>query len=279
MTLFHRSLLLGCLLLGLSLPLGGCGSALSREKEIQIGEQAAPQFLNEGGGEIPDPKVQQYVEGIGRKLLNEIPAEDRRELPWEFHTLNSAVLNAFALPGGKVFVTRGLMERMDNEAQLAGVIGHEIGHVIAEHIGKQMSRQQGLQIGLGVIGAVADSQWVGVLGGAGGNLYLLRFGRGQELEADRLGMSYMAKAGYDPSQMMGVMKVLKEGGAGGGAEMLSTHPNPETRIEQAKDLMRTEYAHTRDNPKYELYRDRYEAMLAQLRKLPPPKPAKQAKQR
>lgn len=265
---FHLVLLLA----GLCLPALGCASPLSREQEIAIGQENAPKFLEQAGGPIPDAQVQQYVTAIGNRLLAQLPPELKRDLPWEFQTLDSGVINAFALPGGKTFITRALMERMDSEAALAGVIGHEIGHVIAEHIGEQMARARNMQIGLGVIGAASDSQWVGVLGGAGGKLYLLKFGRGQELEADRLGMEYMVKAGYDPAGLMTVMNVLKKAGGGGGKmEMLSTHPDPDRRLEQAKELIGTTYSHTQNNADYKLGKAEYDAILAKLRSLPPPK--------
>lgn len=249
----------------------GCSSALSREQEIALGQQNAPKFSQQGGGPIPDAAVQQYVTTLGQRMLAQLPAELKRDLPWEFQTLDSAVINAFALPGGKVFVTRALMEKMDSEAALAGVIGHEIGHVVGEHIGEQMARARNMQIGLNVLGAASESQWVGVLGGGAGKLYLLKFGRGQELEADSLGMEYMVKAGYDPAGLLTVMNVLKKAGGGGNMEMLSTHPDPDRRIEQARQALSTTYAHTQNNSNYRLGQEEYAQILARLRALPAPK--------
>ncbi len=249
----------------------GCGSALSREQEIALGEQNAPQFLKQGGGEVPSPEVQTYVSQIGQKIVKQIKPEQERDLPWEFHVINSPEINAFALPGGKVFISRGLLEKMNNEAQLAAVLGHEVGHVVAQHIGKQMSQQMGLELGLGVIGAVTDTQWAQVLGGVGGQLYLLRFSRSQETEADDIGMTYMVRAGYNPVAMTNVHQILMEAAGGGGAiDFLSTHPDPQARYEAARARIQREYQFTQNNPQYVLNEQAFQARaLAPLRKLPP----------
>ncbi|MEX2386459.1 MAG: M48 family metalloprotease, partial [Phycisphaeraceae bacterium] len=137
-------------------------NVLTEQEEIAIGEENAPQFLQEYGGPIPSERVQRYVSEIGMEMARD---SERPDLPWEFHTVDSGVINAFALPGGKVFISRGLMSKMQNEAQLAAVLGHEIGHVTAEHIGQQMSRAVAAQIGLGLLGAaVSDYEWGQILG-------------------------------------------------------------------------------------------------------------------
>ena len=275
MTCLFRWLCVVVLATLLWLPATGCGSALSREQEISLGEESSPKFIQESGGPIPDPQIQRYVTAVGEKLLAQVPAEERRDLPWEFHTLDSEVLNAFALPGGKVFITRGLLARLDSEAQMAGILGHEMGHVIAQHIGEQIRRQQVGQVLTGVAGAVGESQGVPVAGtgaqviGAG---ILLKFSRNQELEADRLGMEYMYRAGYKPAQMRKVMRILEDAGAGRGLEMISTHPHPQSRLDQANELLEAQYADTRRNPRYTDNAEQYQAnVLAPLRQLPPPK--------
>ena len=110
---------------------------ISTQREIAIGSEASPKFLEEYGGEIPSTKIKQYVSDLGQRLAAQ---SERPELPWEFHVIDSQVINAFALPGGKVFISRGLMAKMTNEAQLAGVLGHEIGHVTAQHVGQRMTQ-------------------------------------------------------------------------------------------------------------------------------------------
>lgn len=252
---------------------------MSLEEEIQLGSEAQPVFLKDNGGEIPSPQILNYVRDIGARLA---ASSERPELPWEFHVLDSKQINAFALPGGKVFFSRGLLERMSNEAQVAAVMGHEVGHVTAMHIGERMSQAMivgGLATGLGVAGQATDSQWLQVLGAGGqvgGALYLLKFGRDQESESDRLGIRYMAQNGYNPVGMMQVMQILKDasgGGGGGGFEqMLSTHPDPAYRLEQAEKLILKKYPDFQDTSKYFMGQDRFQQIvIANLKKLPPPR--------
>jgi predicted Zn-dependent protease len=139
------------------LPVGGCSSnpatgqaqlnMISEAEEVKLGSESAPRFIKQMGGEVPDAEIRRYVSRIGRNLAG---ACERPHLPWEFFVVDSAMLNAFALPGGKVFVSRRLMIKLNNEAELAGVLGHEIGHVTAEHIGQQMTQASLLNIGLQV---------------------------------------------------------------------------------------------------------------------------------
>ena len=149
---------------------------MDEEQEIRVGEEAEPQFLAEFGGELPSPEVVGYVRSMGQELAS---VSERTELPWTFHVLNSPVINAFALPGGKVFISRGLLEKMDNAAQLAGVLGHEVGHVTDLHMPQRMAQQMGVGIAataLGVAGEASDSDYLKVLGVGGA-------GRGRGLSA------------------------------------------------------------------------------------------------
>ncbi len=252
------------------------------EQEIRLGSEAAPQFLNEYGGNVPSQDVVQYVRQLGKRIA---ASSERPELPWEFHVPNSPVINAFALPGGKVFVTRGMMVKLDNEAQLAGVLGHEVGHVTAQHVNQRMSQAmvvQGIAVGVGVAGEAADSDWLRVLGvgaGVGGTGYLLKFSRDQESEADALGVRYMTQQGYNPYGQVQVMKVLAA--ASGDTrmwEVLATHPHPETRIDRLNSLIAQQYPNARgaNNP-YTFAKDNYhQKALAPLRQLPPAPAPKQA---
>ncbi|MFA9479089.1 M48 family metalloprotease [Phycisphaerales bacterium AB-hyl4] len=247
-------------------------NVLSEREEIEIGEQYSPEFLEEFGGPIPNERIQSYVREIGMEMA---AISERPDLPWEFHTLDSGVINAFALPGGKVFISRGLMVEFENEAQLAAVIGHEIGHVTAQHIGQQMSRAAATQAGLGILGvAVAGTDWGPLLGvGAelGSGVYLLSFGREQENEADELGMRYMSRVGYNPAAALKVMEVLRAAGGGGGIEWLSTHPAPDTRVSRVQRVLDRDYPDHDDADEYRLGRDSYrENVLEELRKMPAP---------
>ncbi len=260
---------------------------LSKDEEKQMGAEAEPQFIEQFGGRVPNQQCQEYVSRIGHKLAA-LTEEDFPSFPWDFNLLNSDVINAFALPGGKVFITRGLAAKLTSEAQLAGVLGHEIGHVTARHSNQQISKSQILSGGLKaaevVVGvAGSDGGTISTVGQygipalqTGGQVLLLSYGRKDESQADELGMRYMAKAGYNPAAQMQVMEILQQvsGGGGGQPEWLSTHPFPETRIEQIKQLLATRYKDTQNNPQYGTYEKEYrDGFLSILSKLPPaPKP-------
>ncbi len=240
-------------------------NSLSREEEIALGDEAKGPLTEEYGGKVNKPDLQAYVTEVGTKMLPGTEGE-YKTMPWEFTLLDSEVINAFALPGGKVFITRGLASKMTNEAQLAGVLGHEIGHVTAEHADKRISSQlifTGILVGVAVAAGTSDDSAVAagvpLLVGVGGTGFLMKFGREEELEADRLGVRYMTRAGYDPMGQVQVMEVLKEASKGAGQpEFMSTHPLPETRIERLKKLISEKYAQTQGNPEYQLYEIRYE---------------------
>jgi len=249
-----------------------------QKEEIALGVQAQPSFIKEYGGEVPSPEIRSYVSNLGQQLAAK---SERPDLPWEFHVLDSAVINAFALPGGKVFMSRGLMEKMTNEAQLAGVLGHEIGHVTAMHIGQRMTQATSVQIlatGIGVAGGATNNEYLKVLGvgaQAGGTVYLLKFSRDQESQSDELGVRYMSKLGYNPVGQVQVMEILKAaaGGGSGGMEILQTHPLAQTRIDRLNALIKKEYPDYNANPpKYFFKADEFKQnILIPLSKLPPPK--------
>lgn len=250
---------------------------LSRDEEIQIGQEAAPELIVAYGGRVPSDELQAYVTNIGMTIAAKTEGENP-SLPWSFVFLNSEVINAFALPGGQVFITRGLVERMDNEAQLAGVLGHEIAHVTARHANNRLSRQLGLSVAAAIGGALIgddeDLQMLvnGLVTGAG--VYALTFDRGQETESDILGMRYMSLAGYDPTGQLQLMQILKEASDGPRQpEWLSTHPLPETRIERIQELLQGEFRQEVANPANGLYAERFRnTMLNSLNSLPPATP-------
>jgi len=254
---------------------------MGQEQEIALGTEASPQFLTENGGEIPSPQILAYVREIGAKLAS---SSERPDLPWEFHVLDSKQINAFALPGGKVFFSRGLLEKMSNEAQVAAVMGHEVGHVTGKHINERISQSTlltGLITAVGVAGEASNKQWLQVLGVGGqlgGAVYLLKFGRDQESEADRLGIRYMAENGWNPIGMMQVMEILKAASGGGaGWEILATHPNPERRAVEAEKLILEKYPDYNDTGRYVLNEARFQqVVVANLRRLPPAKHGSEA---
>ena len=205
---------------------------VSEGQEIQMGMQADPAIVSQYGL-YPDEELQAYVAGIGAKLA---ARSERPELPWTFRVVDDPVINAFALPGGFIYITRGILAYFGSEAELAAVMGHEIGHVTARHSAQQMTQQQLAQVGL-IAGAVLVpdefSQLVLGVGGAGLQLMFLKFGRDDERQADDLGMRYMVRGDYDAREMPGVYAMLGRVSSAGGAERapewLSTHPNPENR--------------------------------------------------
>ncbi len=253
----------------MSVPLPGCETnpatgrsqflLNSRDQEIAMGDQASPQLVNEFGGELNDPQVRIYVTEVGARLAA-VTEADNPTLPWSFTVLDSDVINAFALPGGRVFISRGLLRRMTNEAQLAGVLGHEIGHVTARHINDRMVNTAVAGIGVQVAGAILTEGVGGAVGDIapkalelGGQTIILRYGRSQELEADALGMRYMTRVRYNPAAQRQVMEILEQSmGTTAGSEWFSTHPYPKTRIEQIDRLLATEYAGVTKDPAYQL---------------------------
>lgn len=251
---------------------------LSEPREVALGEQASPEFVKGYGGQVPSPELTGYVRQIGMNLARK---SKRPGLPWEFNVVDSAVINAFALPGGKVFISRGLLAKLDNEAQLAGVLGHEIGHVTAKHINDQMARQtafNSLLTGLGAATRGTNDQWLRILGTGtrvGGTVFLLHYNREQEHEADVLGVRYMAEAGYNPMGQVEVMRILMaEGGGASRArpQLLATHPLPKERISRLKEHLAQQYADHQTNDSYRFSRESFQINVKQpLAELPPPK--------
>ncbi|MBD0778482.1 M48 family metalloprotease [Maribacter sp. ANRC-HE7] len=207
---------------------------MTSEQEIAIGVQSAPEIAQQHGGLYPDERLQSFVDFVGEKLVDNSIA---RETPYEydFHLLaDDQTINAFALPGGQVFITYALFSQL-NEAQLAGVLGHEIGHVIGRHSAERIAESSFWQtITMGAsVGADAGN----IVGSIGQNT-LLKNGRGDELESDELGVLFMINAGYDPMEMIEVMKILKAAaGPNRVPEFQSSHPDPENRIEKIREAI------------------------------------------
>jgi len=206
--------------------------ALSPQQEIALGLQSAPQMAQQHGGLHPDPSAQQRIDRIGARLVQRSVAKDT-PWNWEFHLLrDDQTINAFALPGGQVFITAALYERLEAEAELAGVLGHEIGHVIARHGAEHLAKQQLTQGLTGAAVMASGDRQVGQMAQMVGQMVNMKYGRDDELESDRLGVRLMIEAGYPPEALINVMKVLAESGGGSQPEFFSTHPNPENRIQK-----------------------------------------------
>jgi predicted Zn-dependent protease len=203
---------------------------VTESQEIQMGMDADPS-ISASYGVVEDQALQDYVSGLGMQLA---AVSERPQLPWSFKVVDDPIVNAFALPGGFIYVTRGILAQFDSEAELAGVLGHEVGHVTARHGASQMSRQQAQQIGVGLGMVVSEGfrQYGGLAVGAL-QIMNLSYSRGDESESDRLGLRYISSVGYDADAMIGVFKMLAAAGGGGAAgrlpEWQSTHPYPENR--------------------------------------------------
>jgi predicted Zn-dependent protease len=215
-------------------------SLVSESQEIQMGKEASAQVA-QSIGLYRDAKVQSYVSEIGERMAAQ---SERPNLPWEFHVVDDAAVNAFAIPGGFIYVTRGLMSSINTEAELASVLGHEIGHVTHRHSVQQISKAQLAQLGLG-IGSILSSDIArfGQLASAGLSLLFLKYGRDAENQADQSGFRYALQQNYDVREMPKVFQTLsrisESGGAGKLPEWLSTHPNPGNRIERTEKMLDT----------------------------------------
>ena len=205
---------------------------VSEAQEIDMGRQADAAVVA-SIGLYADPVWQRYIQQFGARLA---ATSERPNLPWTFRVVDDATVNAFALPGGFVYVTRGLLAHLTSEAELASVVGHEIGHITARHTAAEMSKQQLIGVGLAV-GSMASSQvakYAGVANQALGILYL-KYSRDDESQADQLGLRYMRRANFDPREMPQVFRMLDRlSAAEGGGRLptwLATHPSPGNRVD------------------------------------------------
>ncbi len=222
--------------------------AMSPDQEIALGLQSAPHMARQYGGLSQNAKATNYVKAVGNKIVKNSAAKTTN-WNFDFHVLaDDKTVNAFALPGGQVFITEGLLAKLKTEDQLAGVLAHEIGHVIARHGAEHLAKQR-LTSGLVVATAVgtgdnSSAQMAAMIG----QVVNLKYGRGDELESDKLGVRFMHEAGYDPNALIDVMKILAESaGKGRMPEFFSSHPNPENRIENIKEEIRTQNVTTKYN--------------------------------
>jgi predicted Zn-dependent protease len=209
---------------------------MSPDQEIAIGIQSAPQMAQQHGGLHPDAQAQALVDQVGNKLILSSIAKET-PYKYQFHLLaDQKTINAFALPGGQIFITYALLSKLENEDQLAGVLGHEIGHVLGKHSAERIGETEFWRTVS--TGASVGADMGGLVSGIGQQT-LLTNGRDDELESDDLGVRFMLKAGYNPEEMIGVMKILKAAaGPNRVPEFQSTHPDPENRIEKIQEAIK-----------------------------------------
>lgn len=241
-------------------------SLMSAEQEVALGaQQYGPSQQSQGGRYVVDPDVNAYVSQVGQKLA---AVSDRSGLPYEFVVLNNSVPNAWALPGGKIAINRGLLVLLDDESELAAVLGHEIVHAAARHGAKQQTQGTLLNVGLVAAGAALSSQDQDTAGlamgalGVGAQAWQARYGRGQELQSDKYGIEYMVRAGYDPQGAVELQKTFVELSEGQQASWMdsffASHPPSQQRVE-ANQKMAAEHPGGVRN------RAQYQRAIAQLK--------------
>jgi predicted Zn-dependent protease len=253
-----RRILRGAAALLLCLPLASCAinpatgkrqlMLISESQEIEIGKENDKVIVMQFGL-YDDPGLQQYVSDLGKRLAAN---SERPHLDWTFRVLDDTLVNAFALPGGYIYVTRGILAHFNNEAELASVLGHEIGHVTARHGANQMSKAQLTQLGLGATAVATQGtslQGAADLAGAAAGVIFLKFSRDDERQADDLGLRYLVSGGYDPHPMgevfMTLERVGEEQGAPDAPTWMLTHPDPgnrEQRISEQIRAMQTDFS-------------------------------------
>jgi predicted Zn-dependent protease len=208
---------------------------VSEAQEIQMGQQGAAEVV-QALGLVNDQALNDYVNRVGMALAAK---SERPNIPWSFRVVDDPTPNAFALPGGPIFVTRGMMNLMRSEAELAGVLGHEIGHITARHSVSQMSKQQLAQIGLGVGSILSPTvAQFGELAGTGLQLLFLKYGRDDERQSDELGFRYMLDQGYDVREFGDIFASLQRMGEAAGQSpipsWMASHPDPGERVKTAQ---------------------------------------------
>lgn len=221
---------------------------ITKEQEIALGLQSVPKMTQQFDGLDPNDRIQALVDEVGQKLLRESVAS-RADYPFEFYVLaDRETVNAFALPGGQIFITRALFERFQTEGQLAGVLAHEIVHVIARHSAERIAE---MELSQGLTGAVVlatydpdnpSSKGAAQMAALAAQMVHMKFGRDDEIQSDTLGVEIMADAGYDPRAMIEVMRILAAASSGQRPpEFFSTHPNPDNRIARIEEAIEEVY--------------------------------------
>ncbi|MFZ3088358.1 MAG: M48 family metallopeptidase, partial [Methylotenera sp.] len=199
-------------------------------EEISLGREIAGNLLG-AAPLVKDAALQKYVNSVGRWVASQ---SERPDLPWHFGVIESDDINAFAAPGGYIMLTKGLYRKLSNEAQLAGVLGHEIGHVVKKHQLKVLQKQQLLNIGAGFLSDkyAKDNKLVSKAIGSGAEISARSLDKSAEYEADRLGLSYATRAGYEPYGLTDVLQTLGQTNKNDGsvALLFKTHPHPDDRL-------------------------------------------------
>ncbi len=246
---------------------------VSEAQEIGIDKRHSPKQFSNDYGPTQDTQLNQYVNQLGQRMGQK---SHRPQMPYNFRVVNANYINAYAFPGGSIAATRGILLKLDNEAQLAALLGHELGHVNARHSAESMSKGQLAQLGVGLGSVLAGTQWgqegaqmVGQLGMLGASALLATYSRANEREADALGMEYLVQSGYSPKGMVGLMEMLNslhKGKSSAAQTLFSTHPMSTERLTTAQREATGRYQTANSLP---LHRDRYMDRIARLRRIKP----------
>lgn len=216
------------------------------QEEIALGLQSAPQMIRESGGLSRDANGRELVGRVGARLIASTAARET-SYQFKFHLLaDTEMVNAFALPGGQIFITEALFRRLKSEDQLAGVLGHEMGHVVGRHSNEQMANSRlwsGLAQGLGVLLSDGHNNSGAQMANMVAQWRVMKFSRDDESESDALGVRFMMQAGYNPEALIGVMEILAQvSGGSSRSDFMSSHPNPANRMERIREVIAKERA-------------------------------------
>ncbi len=243
---------------------------VSESQEIQIDKQYSPLQFSSDYGITQDKKLNQYIERTGKQMA---ARTHRAHMPYSFQVVNATYVNAYAFPGGSIAITRGILLNLENEAELAALMGHELGHVNARHSAEQMSKGMLSQAVVGSLSAAADmagpgyGQMASQLGQIGAGALLASYSRDNEREADALGLEYMTRSGYSSNGFVGLMDMLRSLNKRKPSAielMFATHPMSDERYQTAVDAVQTKYQNAQGNP---LYKERYMDNTARLRSI------------
>jgi len=243
---------------------------MSEQEEISIDQQQSPVQFSTDYGAIQDPQLNQYIDKVGKELS---ARSHRPHMPFSFRGVNASYINAYAFPGGSIAVTRGILVELENEAELAALLGHEIGHICARHTAEQSSKGMissilvaGASIASSAAGYSSAGNLISNFGQLGAGALLAHYSRDNEREADSLGMQYMTRTGYNPSGMVGLMEILLDNNKRKPSAvevMFSTHPMSDERLAFAQNASEQIYGAYKTAP---LNRERFMDMTASLRK-------------
>lgn len=218
-------------------------SAYTHDQQIQLGQQGEAEVRKQMQVLPDNDPLVQYVRQLGQRLVQYVPNSPNPRYPYTFHVVNLKEVNAFSLPGGPIYINVGTIQAADNEAQLAGVIGHEMGHTYMQHAAAQATKEGYAQVGLGILGAILGNGIGGALGrtaiALGANAYFLKYSRADETEADTCGTLLMYSAGYNPQALADFFRKLEQQGGSNGPQFLSDHPDPGNRAQHIAQIIRT----------------------------------------